>query len=128
MYSDEHNLQTACVRWFRLNYRRRGYIIASIPNGGARTPVMGAWYKAEGLLAGIADLVVILDAGRVLWVEMKTAKGRQTPSQRDFQQRVEQLGHTYLLARSLDEFMALITKAIDNERAKRIHENTQLAD
>lgn len=38
----EHDIQCACVAWFRLCYRRRGYLIASIVNEGARSPRLGA--------------------------------------------------------------------------------------
>lgn len=115
----EHDIQCACVAWFRLCYRRRGYLIASIVNEGARSPRMGAWYKDAGLLPGFADLVVVLDRGAVVWVELKTAKGRQSPAQRSFQRAVELLGHTYLLCRGFDEFRAAVSKIVENHEQKR---------
>ena len=114
----EHDIQCACVAWFRLCYRRSGYLIASIVNEGARSPRLGAGYKDAGLLPGIADLVVILDRGAVVWVELKTAKGRQSPAQRSFQRAVELLGHTYLLCRGFDEFRAAVGKIVEDHEKR----------
>lgn len=38
-----------------------------------------------------------------VWIELKSAKGRQTPEQKSFQKQVEEVGHVYLVARNLDE-------------------------
>ena len=98
----ESEIQQSCVRWFRLTFPK--YIIFSIPNGGSRNVVEAANLKKEGALAGASDLMVIADH-RVLFVEMKTPKGRQQESQKEFQHRVEVLGHRYVVCRSLDDFM-----------------------
>jgi hypothetical protein len=37
------------------------------------------------------------------WIECKTAKGKQSPEQANFQAYVESLGHKYILARSVDD-------------------------
>lgn len=41
-----------------------------------------------------------------LWIEVKSATGRQTPEQKNFQEKVESEGHSYLLARSMDDVLA----------------------
>jgi hypothetical protein len=61
-----------------------------------------AIFKAMGLRSGVSDLVVILP-GRVLFLEVKTPTGRQSPAQKTFQQIVESLGHSYVLVRSVEE-------------------------
>jgi hypothetical protein len=38
----------------------------------------------------------------VVWIEVKTEKGRQSEFQKSFQAQVEEAGHRYLLVRSLD--------------------------
>ena len=40
---------------------------------------------------------------RTLWLEIKSATGRQRPEQKSFAQQVEQHGMHYLLARSVDD-------------------------
>lgn len=55
--------------------------------------------RATMQTAGLSDLIVI-GAGRVLFVEVKTAKGVQTPAQKIFQAEIERAGGNYLLLRS----------------------------
>lgn len=99
---EESEIQQSCVRWFRYAYPQ--YIILSIPNGGSRNVIEAANLKKEGALAGASDLMIIAER-KVLFVEMKTPKGRQQQTQKDFQRRVEVLGHRYVVCHSLDEFM-----------------------
>lgn len=39
----------------------------------------------------------------VLWIEVKTEKGRQSPEQRSFEEHVKGFGMFYLLARSVED-------------------------
>lgn len=98
----ESEIQQSAVSWFRYAYP--SYIIAAIPNGGSRNVLEASNMKREGVLAGFSDLIVIADH-KVLFVEIKTPSGRQQQSQREFQHRVEVLGHRYVVCRSLDDFM-----------------------
>lgn len=56
-----------------------------------------------GTVEGTADLLVILDGGRVLWIETKTRTGRQREAQKRFQAEVERRGHNYVLAREIKD-------------------------
>ena len=103
----ESEIQKSCVRWFREAYPR--YIILSIPNGGSRNSLEAVNLKQEGALAGASDLLVIAE-GVVLFVEMKSAKGRQSEYQKAFQKAVERLGHTYAVCRSLQEFQLTVER------------------
>jgi hypothetical protein len=42
----------------------------------------------------------------VLWIEVKSPKGRQTPEQKSFEQHAIEMGQHYLLARSLEDILA----------------------
>lgn len=44
----------------------------------------------------------------VVWIEVKTATGRQSELQRSFQKQVEDAGHRYILARDLDAVIEAI--------------------
>lgn len=102
MKHQEHTLQTACVRWFRYQYPKN--VILSVPNGGTRdNKKEAARLKAEGVLAGVSDLIVISEK-KVFFIEMKTAIGRQNKNQKEFQQKVEKLGFLYFICRSFQEF------------------------
>jgi len=59
-------------------------------------------------LVGSADLLGILRGGRFLAVEVKTAKGRQSEAQRNFQRMVEAMGGVYVLARDVQTVIDVI--------------------
>ena len=108
MLNIESRIQQGCVRWFRLRYPRYAGLLYAIPNGGKRNAVTGAILKAEGALAGVADLFLSVPNATYhgLYIEMKKSGGRQQESQKAFQRAVEGQGYRYALCHSLDEFMA----------------------
>jgi len=101
----EHQTQTACVNWFRYVYDDA--VIFAVPNGGRRDKVTGGKLKAEGAVAGVADLVILSSVGTI-FIEMKTRTGTQSPSQKAFQKRVEALGYRYFVCRSFEEFQTTV--------------------
>ena len=103
----ESKIQQSCVLWFHVAYPN--YVILSIPNGGSRNRMEAANMKREGLLAGAADLLIIAERA-ILFVEMKTEKGRQQETQKIFQQNVERLGHSYKICRSLSDFQMTVER------------------
>lgn len=106
---EEHRMQCACVRWFSLQYPAlRGRLFA-VPNGGRRNPVTAAKLKAEGVVAGVADLILLKSNSKfgALLIEMKTSKGRQRDTQKRWQDTVCMDGeYKYVVCRSLQDFMA----------------------
>jgi hypothetical protein len=58
---------------------------------------------------GGADYVGVYK-GRALYVELKTPEGRQSPEQRQFQQRVERHGAIYRILRSVEDAHALLVE------------------
>ena len=110
MRNIESNLQAACVKWFRLAHRKQAILLNSIPNGGARNAVTGAIIKREGAVRGVADLELNIARGGYhgLKIEMKTAKGRQSPEQKAWQKAVEAQGYRYAVCRNFDDFYNLI--------------------
>ena len=116
MLNIESRIQQACVRWFRLQYPKYAGNLFSVPNGGYRNAVTGAILKAEGALAGVADLFLAVPnrsyAG--FFIEMKKPKGRQQESQKRFQKAVEEQGYKYSLCYSLEEFMELVNEYLIN--------------
>lgn len=109
----EREIQQSCVRWFR--YAFPHYIILSVPNGGSRNVIEAANLKMEGALAGASDLMVIAER-RVLFIEMKKPGGRQQQTQKEFQRRVEVLGHKYVVCYSLDDFMQKVKEWLGTKK------------
>ena len=67
-------MQRMCVGWFRLQYPAVGKLLFAVPNGGARSRTEAAIMKAEGVTAGVTDLILLLGRGgfNALCIEMKT--------------------------------------------------------
>jgi hypothetical protein len=62
---------------------------------------------------GCADLLVLhrkddLNWKPPLWVETKSDKGQQSVAQAGFETTVKQLGHEYVVARSIDDLEGMI--------------------
>ena len=62
--------------------------------------------QGTGSYKGIPDLIAVKD-GRVVFIELKTRKGKQSAHQVKFQADVEAHGGEYRIVRSLDDAMAL---------------------
>jgi len=100
----EHSLQVAIIQYLRFE---KVFVIA-IPNGGRRDVTTGARLKKEGVVAGAPDLVLILNNGEVVWVELKTPKGSQQKTQKWFEEELLKRGHKYFIWRSLDDAKAFV--------------------
>jgi hypothetical protein len=101
----EHQLQAALCKYLAVAAVADVYWFA-IPNGDLRHVRVGARLKAQGVKPGVPDICVMMPAGRTKWLELKTAKGRQSPEQQGFEARCQRLGHSYALAHSFDEAVA----------------------
>lgn len=105
---EEGIIQASCVEWFKNNYCLKHhtprYDIFSVPN---EATYKNNQFKAMGVRNGASDLVVVL-SGKVLFIEMKDAKGNQSDVQNDFESVVKNLQHQYHVIRSLDQFKELI--------------------
>lgn len=107
----EHGLQTRCVRWFRLTYPNMVHNLFAVPNGGYRTKTTAALMKAEGQLAGVADLILLVRKGScgALLLEAKVKGNYQSETQREWQKRIEADGYIYKVFHSLEEFIQIVT-------------------
>jgi len=69
--------------------------IFSIPNGGKRSKITAAIMKAEGVKAGVSDLMLpLMRRGYAgLWLEMKAPKAKPTKSQIEWLELMEGAGY-----------------------------------
>lgn len=115
---EEHRIQCECVRWFSLQYPRLYGRLFAVPNGGRRDATTAAKLKAEGVVAGVADLILLKsnrDYGALL-IEMKTRKGRQRDSQKQWENTVcADSEYKYVVCRSFDDFKLEVDDYLKNE-------------
>jgi hypothetical protein len=104
---DEDRIQQEIVKDFRnkhcLKHHKYRCLIMHIPNEGKPQLV------SIGLYPGASDLIVCYrdennPRAEVIYFEVKTPVGIQSPKQKEFQEHVESIGFRYEIVRSIDEF------------------------
>lgn len=93
--------------WYRNNNLNSNNVIFSVPNEG-KSATEQMYKKATGMLSGVSDLIVI-EKGRILFIECKDATGKQRESQINFQNKIQANGFNYYLVRTLQEFISIVT-------------------
>jgi hypothetical protein len=100
----ERDAQKAVVAWLR----KAGCIVAASVNeapANSSSPVKRARFYASrskaGVLKGWPDLTVITPAGRVLWIEMKSATGKPTAAQTELHAEMRARGCVVIVARDI---------------------------
>jgi hypothetical protein len=107
MKSPEHNLQVAIIQYLRINH----FYCFAIPNGGRRDKATGAMLKKEGVLAGVADIEILLPYGKAIFVELKDGKtGQQSREQKSFEKEVKLRGFEYLLWRTFKDCVDFVNE------------------
>lgn len=82
------------------------------PNGGKRSAIEGAVFKAMGTRAGLPDIGVLYD-GRVFWIELKAVSGRLTEKQGECHARLWECGCPVTVCKTIDDIRsALLSWAI----------------
>ena len=102
----EAKIQQEIIEWYRANHYKKG-VIFSVPNERTGGYVAMKPLLLTGLLSGVSDLIVV-ESGRVLFIEVKNEKGKQSAKQIKFQMNVENLNHIYHLVRTLEDFIKII--------------------
>lgn len=106
----EASLQTACVRWFNLQHPTLGKMLIHVPNGGSRNPIEAHNMKLQGVVAGVADLLLLTPRKGFgcLCIEMKAERGRQSESQKAWEAAAKKSGNLYTVCRDVSSFMEIV--------------------
>jgi len=104
--------QVALIKWVRTVRDAHPVLklLYAVPNGGDRNLRVARKLKAEGVLAGVADLC--LPAARRgyngLYLEMKSEEGVATEEQKEFLRGVSGEGYCAVIAQGVDEAKATL--------------------
>ena len=114
----EHNEQVAVIDWFRMQYPKYANHLFAQLNGGQRHAVVAKKLKAEGSLAGVPDLQLLLArrGKHGLFIEMKKSKSALTgntkgtvqDSQKAFQAMAIAEGYESAICYGFDEARKVI--------------------
>lgn len=84
------------------------WIFWHTPNGGGRSKVEAAIFKAMGVRAGIPDLFVLGPERFLVGLECKSEKGRLSPAQKEALGALAELGVPTIVCRDLDDAIAAL--------------------
>jgi hypothetical protein len=102
----EQQLQAHCFTWHWNNCpEERGLLYMNHNN--PRDARQGAQLKVMGMISGVADMTYLSKSGPI-FLEFKTATGRQTDRQKWWQSQVENAGYRYCIIRNFEEFVKSI--------------------
>ena len=131
MAMEESRLQQECVAWFRFQFPKYAHALIHVANEGKRNTKMvytrygakvvcssGARLKAEGLVAGVADLLLLVpnEEYGCLAIEMKTQTGKLSDSQKEWRKVCEEAGNKYIVCRSFEQFMCEVVEYMRTKR------------
>jgi hypothetical protein len=106
----EADLQRAVVIALRFALPKGAIIhhcVYEVTEAGPRGAKRQAILVGMGVHAGFADLIVLCE-GRVLFLELKSLKGRLSPTQIEFRNAVMAQGFGWALVRSLDDALGAL--------------------
>jgi len=106
----EADLQRAVVEALRFALPRTAIIhhcANEVTEPGPRGAKRQAILVGMGVHPGFADLMVLCD-GRMLFLELKSQKGRLSPDQEAFRDAVQAQGHGWALVRSLNDALGAL--------------------
>jgi len=97
----EAALQKAVVQYLTLALPPHEALFWHTPNGGWRSRATAGRLKAEGVMPGVADIVVIWK-GRPIAIELKAKTGPQSRAQKAWADQFTTAGGAYTVCRSVE--------------------------
>ena len=95
----EKHIETQILSWLKA----QGLFAFKIENGGVYDRSRGVFrFNGSSSIRGVAD-IYCLHRGLSIWIEVKSAKGRQSEHQIEFANNIMLNGGIYLLARSIED-------------------------
>ena len=122
----EADLQRAVARALHFALPRSAIVhhcANEVTEAGPRGAKRQAILVGMGVHSGFADLIVLC-AGRVLFLELKSLKGRLSPAQEAFRDAALAQGFGWALVRSLDDALGALA---DNGFSSRVHPARRVA-
>lgn len=107
------------MAWSALASKQRPELelLFAVPNAAKRSPRLGAYMKAEGLKAGVPDLVLAKPVGPfgALYIELKAMDGRVSPEQKDWLGRLNAAGNYAAVCKGWTAARELIEAYLDEK-------------
>jgi hypothetical protein len=109
-YATEEQLQNACYMWFHNSFPAWRKMLFHVDNNSWNATI-GAKKKALGVNAGVSDMILISFV-ETLFLECKLPGEYQSPDQIEFEAKVKERGHKYIVFKYLSHFQMIVMEAI----------------
>jgi VRR-NUC domain len=109
----EDQIQIEIFKWLRLQHK--DILAFHVPNGGKRNLLEAARLKRMGVLAGVADVLILEPRGKhpLLALELKSQGGKQTPLQAVFEANCIRRNIKYKIAKSFYQAKEIIDEYLN---------------
>jgi len=104
---NEVKLQIACVQWFMFEYQKQRDCLWMV-NNESRSAYEMAKNKKMGLTPGVSDLMYLTPNGKLVCIELKWDKNRQSKRQKAWQKSVEKHNAEYHVVKDVQDFINII--------------------
>ena len=119
----EAKIQAECVTWLWNERPETRGLYFCVPNENTQSVyetkrqqmISGSKRKAMGLVSGVSDTLLLISRHGYhgLCIEFKSEVGHQSEAQQIWQRNVEGQGYKYVIVRSLEEFVNVITEYLE---------------
>lgn len=106
-WRNEEHLQAYCFQWAWNNYPQYRRLFFHVQQNMFGNVYRGSINKAIGVVKGVSDFVIV-GFKSVLFLEFKQPGGRQSPEQKDFENKVQSCGFKYVVVYSFFEFKTIM--------------------
>lgn len=113
--ASEHVHQVTLLNWFKSKYPEYSDFIFAIPNGGLRHKSVAVKLALEGVKSGVPDLLLPVPKGNYhgLFIELKTEKGRASPNQKIWIDRLNAQGYKAVVCKGWESAAKQISEYLN---------------
>lgn len=111
MEKTESKIQQEAIMHIWNTYPETRLCLFHVPNGMFTNAREGAKFKAQGVIAGVPDLVFVWQ-GKTHYIEVKTEKGRLSEQQKALHQKWAEQGVNVAVCRSSEEIIAIVAELV----------------
>ena len=106
----EHDLQSNCIEWFRMQYPKLSLNLFAVPNARKCDYKTANYLKKEGVTSGVADCFLAVPSGEFhgVFIEFKVGNNKQSSAQLDFELAMRNINYGYWLVYDFDKFVKSI--------------------
>ena len=109
----EDKLQMNVFVWFQNTYPKYHGLLFHVPNEN-QSGKRGKKMQFMGQVAGVADLLLMIDNPVAIELKRPDGTGSQSPAQKKWQKQWEDIGHLYVLMNDFEEIKTFISDRVSS--------------